>query len=60
MFSTAFTIRPAIRSDIAILEALAERSIRGLAGGHYDPHGRGARSGSDRLRRMELAADTLR
>ncbi len=38
MFSTAFTIRPAIRSDIAILEALAERSIRGLAGGHYDPH----------------------
>ncbi len=38
MSSAAFTIRPATRADIAILEALVERSIRGLAGGHYDPH----------------------
>jgi GNAT superfamily N-acetyltransferase len=36
MSSAAFTIRPATRSDIAILEALVERSIRGLAAGHYD------------------------
>ena len=38
MSSAAFTIRPATRADITILEALVERSIRGLAGGHYDPH----------------------
>ncbi len=38
MSSASFTIRPATPTDIATLEALVERSIRGLAGGHYDPH----------------------
>ncbi len=38
MSSAAFTIRPATRADITILEALVERSIRGLAEGHYNPH----------------------
>ena len=38
MSSAAFTIRPATRADITVLEKLVARSIRGLAGGHYDPH----------------------
>ena len=37
MSSAAFTIRPATRADIAVLDDLAGRSIRGLADGHYDP-----------------------